>query len=318
MTPEMVALQDQQRNPKRYSADFVAEDTDAGVVGVAALSEDDEAWEEGKYWIDVRVHPAFRERGVGSALYAHVVDHLHTQAPTAPQKMVCMIRENRLEARGFAERRGFVLEWKWYELRLKTQGFDVFPYAPVEERVKEAGLELFSLAELMAADPQAARKLWELDWILIQDVPMGVAFTKRTFEQWIKAELEDPHLVKEASFAALDPRREDPLTGNLVGYSTLKRYAAGVWVIGMTGVLLAYRGKGVAKALKLRGMRYVQAQGGGEIRTFNDSPNGAMYGMNLALGFQPFPSHLRYVKRLNGKPVEPFDEETYRQPRPRC
>lgn len=315
VTSEMVGRWEQQRNPKYHSADFVAEYGDAGVVAVAGLGEDDWAYEEGKYWLNVRVHPDFRGKGIGSALYEHLMNHLHTQAPVAPRKLLCMFGEDKPETRAFVEKRGFVLEWKRYESRLQTQGFDFAPYAHIEQQVREAGLETRSLAELMAADPQATRKLWELDWILFQDVPMGVTFTKREFEQWMKEELDDPHFVKEASFVALDPKRHDPLTGSFVGYTSLMNNPAGFWVIGMTGVLREYRGKGLAKALKLRGMRYVQEHGGGEIRTFNDPPNFAMYGMNLAIGFQPYPSRLRYMKRLDGQPVEPFDESKYRRGR---
>jgi mycothiol synthase len=313
VTAEMVARWDEQRNPKRHSADFVAEHGEAGVVAVAGVGEDDFAWEEGKYWLNVRVHPDFRRRGIGGALYEHLMSHLQAQAPVAARKVLCMFGEDRPETRTFVERRGFVLEWKRYESRLRTEGFDFSPYAPIEARVREEGLEIKSLAKLMEVDPGAARKLWELDWILIQDVPMGVAFTKREFEQWMKEELDDPHFVKEASFVALDPRRHDPLTGSFVGYTSLMNNLGGFWVIGMTGVLREYRGRGLAKALKLRGMRYVQANGGGEIRTFNDPPNFAMYGMNLAIGFRPYPSRLRYMKRLDGQPVEPFDEGKYRR-----
>lgn len=306
VTPEMLAHWDSAHDPKYFRSEWVAEYAGAGVVALAHAGEDSFAYEPGKYWLGLEVHPHFQRRGIGEALYRHLLEQLKD-----PQKLVANFPENHPESRRFAEKRGFVEEWRRYESRLRTGGFEFAPYAHLEQRVQEEGLEIKSLAELLEADAEVARKLYELDWILFQDVPMGVQFTKRSFEQWMKEELDDPHFVAEACFVALDPKRHDPLTGALVGYSSLMRNPAGFWVIGMTGVLREHRGKGLAKALKLRGMRYVQAHGEGEVRTFNDPPNWPMLQMNLSLGFQRQPSRLRFAKRLDGGLVEPFDETKY-------
>ena len=64
----------------------------------------------------------------------------------------------------------------------------------------------------------------------------------------------------ELSFVAVDPTRNDPLTGPYVGYSTIGWNAAGDYgYIGMTGVLREYRGRGLAKALKVAAMRALHA-----------------------------------------------------------
>lgn len=309
VTPEMLAHWDSNHDPKYFRSQWVAEYGEAGVVALGYAEEDSFAYEEGKYWLGLEVHPDFQRRGLGEALYQHVLKQLKD-----PKKLVVAFPESRPQSRCFAEKRGFVEEWRRYESRLQTQGFDFAPYTPIEQRVRDAGLEIGSLAELMEADRETARKLYELDWILFQDVPMGIQFTKRSFEQWMKEEIDDPHFVTEACFVALDPKSDDPLTGPLVGYSSLMRNPAGFWTIGMTGVLREYRGQGLAKALKLKGMRYVQEHGEGEIRTFNDPPNMAMLSINLSIGFQRQPSRLRFAKRLDGGTVERFDEAKYAQP----
>src|SRR5262249_23273118 len=55
---------------------------------------------------------------------------------------------------------------------------------------------------------------------------------------------------------------------------------------GMTGVIRAYRGRGIAMALKVRGARLARALGKREIRTGNDSLNVPILRINEALGFK--------------------------------
>lgn len=314
LTPEMLEHWDKNHDPKYYRAEFVAvmplsrqAELEGQIVGMASIGHDRWAHEEGKFVFGIQVHPDYRLRGIGQALYDHLMEHI---APMNPALLQTGTLESRPQAIRFLEDRGFVETWRRYESWLETRDFDFSPYAHIEEQVRAAGLEIKSLAEL-EDDPQRYRKLWELDWLLFQDVPMGVKFVKRELEQWIKDEMEDPHFKPEACFIALDPRRDDPLTGSYVGYSQLTRNPAGFWGINMTGVLREYRGQGLAKALKLRGMRYVQEHAGEQIRTTNDPPNMAMLGINITLGFRRQPSWLRYQKALDGRVIERFDEGKY-------
>lgn len=54
---------------------------------------------------------------------------------------------------------------------------------------------------------------------------------------------------------------------------------------GLTGVRREYRGRGLAIALKVRGVRYAQRYGVGEIRQHNNARNQRMPRVNGALGF---------------------------------
>ncbi|MCV4690564.1 GNAT family N-acetyltransferase, partial [Escherichia coli] len=90
------------------------------------------------------VHPDFQRRGLGEVLYQHLLKQLKD-----PKKLVVAFPESRPQSRRFAEKWGFVEEWRRYESRLQTKGFDFAPYTPIEQRVRDAGLEIGSLAELM-------------------------------------------------------------------------------------------------------------------------------------------------------------------------
>jgi len=68
---------------------------------------------------------------------------------------------------------------------------------------------------------------------------------------------------------------------------------------GLTGVLRDERGQGIARALKLRTIDYGRANGFREIRTLNDSLNGPMLAINVALGFVREPAWITFGKDLS-------------------
>ncbi|GAA5514110.1 acetyltransferase YpeA [Deinococcus carri] len=299
VTPDLLRVWDEAADPDLFLTEAVAEQA-GRVVGVGRVGHDDFAFEEWRYWGNLSVHPEARGQGIGSALYAELLARVQSRGAREVRTMLTD-QPHHAPGRAFLERRGFRVAWERYESRLNTREVDLNAFDGLLADVAADGVELRSVADL-AADPERNRRLWELDWLLFQDVPMGNTLTRRPFEAWVKQELEDPTFAPELSFVALRPGLDDPLTGPYVGYSTLGRNPAGFYYIGMTGVRREDRGRGIAKALKVAAMRALAAAGGGEIRTFNDPPNVAMLGMNQSLGFRRGPTHLRYELRLGEQP----------------
>ena len=66
----------------------------------------------------------------------------------------------------------------------------------------------------------------------------------------------------------------------------------------VTGVLPAYRGRGIAMALKLATIAYAQARGSTEIRTWNEVQNTGMLVINDRLGFVRQPAWITFEKSL--------------------
>ena len=104
------------------------------------------------------------------------------------------------------------------------------------------------------------------------------------------ARLEPEQVLKDALFIALDGE-------TFVGMSSLWRYGTYLET-DFTGVLPAYRGRGVAALMKLRGVRYAQENGFAELRTANDAVNGPMRRLNEGLGFVAQPARLRLEKQF--------------------
>src|SRR2546427_13257982 len=85
-----------------------------------------------------------------------------------------------------------------------------------------------------------------------------------------------------------------------VGESVLKRNAAdSAWLHQeLTGVVSAYRGLGIATALKLQTIEYAQRRGYREIQTRNSDRNGPMLASNAKLGFMRQPAWIGFQKAV--------------------
>lgn len=292
---EEMAHQDAQRDPKLYHTQIVAEQG-GQIVGLGGIGHDDFSFEEWRYWGGLNVHPQARGQGIGTAIYDELLRQMQERGA---RELRTGLSDKPQDAAGlaFLEKRGWQRAWERFESELNTKNIDLHAFDSLMQQVEAGGVQLLSLAEL-ASDPERNRKLWELDWLLFQDVPLGTVLTKKELEQWAKEELDDPQLQTEFSFVAVDPHANDPLTGNYVGYSTLGLSPGGFYYIGMTGMRREYRGRGIAKALKVAAMRALDAVGGGLIRTFNDAPNVAMIKMNQELGFTRTAAIYRYELHL--------------------
>ncbi len=169
------------------------------------------------------------------------------------------------------------------------RGFDFAPFAGLEERLRAEGIEVLTYSQL-ADDPERASKLHALDWSLLQDIPYGETQTLVPLEQFIGETLQAPAFLPDACFIARGGQE-------WIGYTNLLR-GEDFYVIQMTGTLRAWRGRGVATLLKLKGIEYSLAHGGLELRTTNDSVNTAMMKINQRLGFKETGASIRYKKTM--------------------
>ena len=110
---------------------------------------------------------------------------------------------------------------------------------------------------------------------------------------------ERSNLVQDAWFVALD-------RGKYVGMTELWSNQADpeLFDIGVTGVLRPHRRRGIAMALKLRGIEFAQRRGIRELSTWNASHNEGILAVNRRLGFLRRPAHIAYVKEVRAERSE--------------
>ncbi len=288
---ELLSLDRDQRDLGYAHGRWLAE-TDGGLLGAASYSQSPGQYHPHKWVVDVLVAPEARGQGVGAALYHALEDQLR---PLNPVSTRGQLSEADAAARHFADARGYREDRRYWTSALDVTTFDPAPYADLEERLAAQGVTFTTAAELAAREPEGWRaRMHALFSEVRLDVPRSEPPTPIQLEQFTSWVLEDPGFIPEAYFLAV-------AEGELIGMSDLYRSEVSPdLMVGLTGVRQAWRGRGVALALKLRALQYARAQGVARVLTDNESGNAPMLAINDRLGFVRAPALLSMVRDWTG------------------
>lgn len=281
---------DATRDPERLFQRIVL-DEEGRLPAYAVCMESPWAHVPGKFHLGIHVHPERRREGIATRLYEHILAQL---TPRDPVKLVVGTREGREGALAMLVKYGFKQVMRGPISHLDVAGFDPAPFQAKRERVEASGIVIRTLADLKAEEPNWARRLYDLDWELVLDLPVIDPPVQRPFAVWEANELNSPNFIAEATFIALD--------GDAwVAYSQLWRVMAdpGKLFQGMTGVARSHRRRGLATVLKLHNIAFAKGQGARLIETDNEE-NNPMFQINLQLGFQPRPAWLDFERPWEG------------------
>jgi GNAT superfamily N-acetyltransferase len=265
---------DKHRDPTHKFQRWVAEQNGL-VVAQAHYNQSPEGYHPRKFWIGITVHPNAQRQGIGSALYEQVMASVQQFNPLNIRSRV---REDMQPGINFLQARGFQDVWREWESHLNVTTFDASPYRRLEEKLREQAIEIKSLKEL-ESDPERYHKFHELGNEVANGIPSLDGITPLSFDQFMSMIINSPQALAEAQFVAVH-------NGEYIGTSGLwKSDADPDFTNNLTGVKRAYRHRGIALALKLRGFAYAREHGGTFIKTWNDSPNAPMIAINMQLGF---------------------------------
>ncbi len=169
-----------------------------------------------------------------------------------------------------------------------------------EERADAArrrGIRLASLDELRGSRDAAAfeallHEIYEVEAEAWEDVPIATPTAHWGFDAFRRLLLEQPGNAPDLDLVAFD--------GDTVAGFTSSFRSRGGWKggTGFTGVRRAYRGQGIAFAVKVRALARAKASGVRWMLTTNDEPNKAMRAVNHALGYEPLPATVQLEKTL--------------------
>ena len=247
------------------------------------------------FWVSVRVHPEYRNRGIGAQLFEH---HMKALEPHKPTKFKCSVDEDKPFALHFAKKRGFVEEVRHWESRLDVQAFDTAPYKGLEEKVNDLGVKLVPLSELMDRAPNYKDRIYDLDWECTLDEPLPDPPVKPEKGPWLRQHFENPNFTPEAYLIAIDGAANE---NAWIGMNELSRSQEGDGLLynGFTALRRGYRNKGIATALKVKNIAWAKANGFKEIRTWNNSVNKPMLAVNTKLGFEKQPADIGMKKEIS-------------------
>jgi GNAT superfamily N-acetyltransferase len=229
------------------------------------------------YSLEVRVHPSHAREGIGTQLYKHLLSQLHQREAT---RLLSWVRTDSASGSGFAARHGFIETGQVIqECHLRVSHAQL---AFAEERAKrlgQEGLKIASLAELGKLDETFLYTLSRLG----DDTEAPLQDTEaspQAFSTWQQEVLHGAGLSPQTHWVAL---RE----GVPVGMTYLKRLEPESAENDFTGVATAYRGLGIASALKRQAILWAKSQGIVWLYTSSEIGNTTMISLNHQLGYEP-------------------------------
>jgi mycothiol synthase len=263
---------------------IVAEENDV-VVGAANYHRFAGSYHPNKFGIELWVQPQSQRRGIGSALYAALLEKL---APLKPISVSTHVRESDTRAMQFAQSRGFLEIKRDFESLLDITNFSSQPYQEKISSLEQNGVQLVSWAE--ADSLERRQELHQVFEIVRQDVPRAEPATPITFEFLNENVLSDT--LNQASFYALENNK-------IIGFTGCYKGAKEGWVDQwLTATTREVRGRGIATALKIRQIETAQNLGFTTIRTDNDTRNTGMLAINDKFGFVRQPAVLVMKKEF--------------------
>jgi GNAT superfamily N-acetyltransferase len=203
-----------------------------------------------------------RRQGIGTQLFAALSEHARSFGREGADTEV---REDDEATLDYLRKRGFEVVFRAQQVVLAPASTSVTADAP-------PGVELVPLHDDLA--PRTYDATLEIE----QDLPVVQQIVTPPYEEWLRLAFND-ELLRECSFAAL--------AGDVVvGFACLYARPYGA-EHGLTGVRRAWRGKGVARALKSAQIEAARAAGLAELRTLNEVANAPIRHLNESLGYRP-------------------------------
>ena len=215
----------------------------------------------------VTVLDSHRRRGVGSALYASLSAWTRERGIA---EIEVPVLDDDPESLAFGARRGFVEERRELGVVLDVTGMESPALDPPE------GVEVVSWAERL----ELARGMYEVSLEAYPDIPGFEDDELESYEDWLAHDMQGSGDLPEATFVAL-------AGDEVVAYAKLSLSLARPTVAmhDMTGVLRAWRGRGIARALKAAEIAWAIENGYERLETQNEERNEPIRRLNERYGY---------------------------------
>ena len=210
-----------------------------------------------------------RRRGAGTALYEAISDWAREREL---ETLDARVSDDDPASLAFAQKRGFVEDRREPGVALDLTAIEPPAVEP------PPGIEIVSWADRS----DLARGMYEVMREASPDVPGFEDEDLESFEDWLEHDMQGPGDRPEATFVAV-------ADGEVVGYAKFSLTAAQPTVAhhDLTAVKRAWRGRGIARALKRAQIHWAKANGYEQLQTTNDARNAPMRRINAELGYRP-------------------------------
>jgi mycothiol synthase len=230
--------------------------------------------------VSIYVLREHRRRGAGSALYGALSDWARSLGADA---LYSDVEESDPESLVWALRRGFVERSRDARLVLDLDDVEPPAVAPPD------GVEIVTWADR----PELIEGMYECYSEASPDIPGEEDEPVAGYEEWRRQHMGGPGDRPEATFVAV-------AGGEAVGYSkfSLTDAQPDVAFHDLTAVKRAWRGKGIAAALKATQIRWAKQRGYARLSTMNEERNEPIRRLNERYGYRPEPGRVFIVGPL--------------------
>jgi GNAT superfamily N-acetyltransferase len=184
--------------------------------------------------------------------------------------------------RAFLERRGFEARQTRRYSRVDPREVDASGLPALRDDKASEGFAVVPLADCRPED------VYAVDMATTPDVPTAVEFAAMPFEDWVTRFWRGPQLRRDGSFAVTHDGRPVSIT--------LLRSEGDRAMNDMNGTLREYRGRGLARLLKLHQLEWAARDGLVSVMTENDERNAPMLAVNTRLGYRRFLELTTYAR----------------------
>ncbi|MFN8225074.1 MAG: GNAT family N-acetyltransferase [Gaiellales bacterium] len=235
----------------------------------------------GRGIVELYTLPEARGRGAGSALLEGVTSWARARDTT---ELTASVAEDDPASLAWAARRGFEEIGRNKRVELELTGFDPPSVDPPE------GIEIVQ----WSVRPGIERGLYAVYCEAEPDIPGEEANELATFEDWLSADMQGVSDRPEATFAALAGEE-------VVGFAKLSILGdaeATTAYHDLTGVRRAWRGRGIAGALKRAQIGWAKANGFERLATANEERNLPIRALNRRYGYRPVPGTITLLAAI--------------------
>ncbi len=258
------------------------------LVGFATSKQYSGQYHPQKFVIDLHVDEAYEQQGVGTALYEKLAAYHKLENAISIRVSV---RENLSYAVAMAEKNGFEITKKDYQLKINPQQHDFSSFAKLIPELEAQGIVIKSLTDLGLTE-EVRKTVWQWFSKIRMDVPRSEPATQMSYESFSTHFLNSSYCLPEAFYLAMDGE-------GYVGVATMwKSETSKDLYTGLIAVKSAYRGRKIATALKLKAMLFAQDYGSEAVYTDNDTNNVEMLKVNKKFGFEQLLVWLSMVKKI--------------------
>jgi GNAT superfamily N-acetyltransferase len=259
--------------PERAERLLLAFEEAGELVGWAAAAREWSRSDPTHGYLDISVDPAHRGRKIGSRLIEAADAHLSRLGVTST-------RGESLDepaARALAERHGFAETGSSSTSAVDPRTVRPLPLPP--------DVTVVPFRELDDPEP-----VWTLDLEVSQDIP-NEEFDAVSLEEWSNTFWRSPVIDDDASLAAF-------VDGQLVALTMIRiDRESGRAQNNLAGTRRAFRGRGIATALKSRSLVRAAELGATIVLTDNEELNTSMLAVNAKLGYRPFSRRITWERK---------------------